>query len=80
MTRKEKNKDPYKFECKKDWESRLAKIENKNKKKAKIPNDRDQIVYNPLREGRAPHHSKRPFPMVAEDVKKLKRSNKIVGQ
>lgn len=78
MTRKKKNKDQYKFEYKKDWKSRLAKIQKK--KKAKIPNDRDQIVFNPLREGRAPHHFRRPSPMVEDDVKKFKENTKIIKQ
>lgn len=84
MTRKKKKEkeDQYKFEYKPDRQSRLAKIQRKRKKKEKekvaLPNDRDQIVFNPLREGRAPHHSKRPSPMVAEDVKKLKDNTKII--
>ncbi len=78
MTRKKKDKDQYKFEYNKDWKSRLAKIQKK--KKAEIPNDRDQIVFNPLREGRAPHHFKRPSPMIEDDVKKFKENTKVIKQ
>ncbi len=78
MTKKKKN--PFKHKQKENWQSKLAKIQKRNKKKNKpeIPNDRDQIVFNPLREGRAPHHSKRLSPMVGEDVKKLKENTKII--
>ncbi|CAG0967112.1 hypothetical protein METP2_01166 [Methanosarcinales archaeon] len=80
MTRKKINKDIYKFEYKKDWKNRLAKIQKKKNKKAKIPNDRDHIVFNPLREGRAPHHFRRPSPMVEDDLKKFKENTKIIQQ
>lgn len=80
MTKKEKN--PINHKQNENWESKLAKIQKRNKKKNKpeIPNDRDQIVFNPLREGRASHHFKRPSPMVEDEVKKFKENNKVIKQ
>ncbi len=78
MTRKKKNKGQHKNKHNKDWKSKLARIEKKRKKRQEVPNDRDQIVFNPLREGRAPNHFKEVPPLYREEFKELQEKHKVI--